>query len=441
MRFYFHALGCKLNQAELEALARRVKAIGHQVVKRPQDADWAIINTCTVTHVAARKSRQLIRQLRRLNPQLRLAVTGCYAQTSAHEVWALDGVELVIANADKERLLEYIPGLAPLTANTSASIFPLCGPGQLGRTRAFVKIQDGCDNRCTYCIVAVARGPQRSRPPTEIVEEVRARALEGYQEVVLTGVHIGAYGRDSAPDAPLPASAGWSLARLVQVILNETPIRRLRLSSIEPWDLSLELLQLWPNPRLCRHVHLPLQSGCDETLRRMGRKYTTQQFAQLVQALRERVPEVSITTDVIVGFPGESDEEFRTSLAFIETMRFARLHVFKYSPRPGTPAFNMPDAIPPPVAQARSEALIALGRRLSLDFHRRFVGHDVEVLFESARRCEGVLLWSGLTDNYLHLSVPATLNLTNVLAKVRCLAASASGLRGELHSFDRHNVL
>ena len=431
MNFYFLALGCKLNQAEIEALARKVEAAGHHVVIEPQDADWAIINTCTVTHIADRKSRQLIRQLHRLNPHLRLAITGCYAQMSAGDVQAIAGVGLVISNADKERLLELILVPMPSTSAVSASTLGFISPGRLGHTRAFVKVQDGCDNHCTYCIVAIARGPQRSRPPAQILDEIRARASEGYQEVVLTGVHIGAYGRDSASDAPLPATAGWSLARLVRTILDDTSVRRLRLSSVEPWDLSPELLALWPDPRLCRHIHLPLQSGCDETLRRMGRKYTTQQFAQLVGAIRERIPAASITTDVIVGFPGESDKEFEASLAFAEEMRFSRLHVFKYSPRPGTPA-AMLDPIPPPVAQARSDALIALGRRLSLDFHSQFIGADVEVLCESARESDGGRLWSGLTDNYLRVSALAEGNLANTLVTVRCLAADETGLRGEM---------
>ena len=434
MNFYFLALGCKLNQAEIEALARQVKAAGHQVVTEPRKADWAIINTCTVTHVAARKSRQLIRHLRRVNPRLRLAVTGCYAQMSAAEVQAIEGVELVASNADKERLIERILAFEPCTLSVSALASEPISPGHLGHTRAFVKIQDGCDNHCTYCIVTLARGPQRSRPPAQILEEIRARVSEGYQEVVLTGVHIGAYGRDSAPDAPLPATAGWSLARLVRTILEETTVRRLRLSSVEPWDLSPELLALWPNPRLCRHLHLPLQSGCDETLRRMGRRYTTRQFAELVRAARERIPGVSITTDVIVGFPGESDREFEASLAFVEEMRFSRLHVFKYSPRPGTPAALMPNPVPPPVAQTRSEVFIALGRRLSLDFHRQFIGADVEVLFETAQRAGGITLWSGLTDNYLRISAPSEGDLANTLAIVHCLTADEAGLQGELRS-------
>jgi len=449
MNFYLAALGCKLNQAEVEALARKAKALGHRVVDGPENADWAILNTCAVTHIADRKSRQLIRQLHRLNPNLRLAVTGCYAQVSADEARAIEGVHLVVGNADKERIIERILALAT-PASVSNALPPRSGPvGSLGHTRAFVKIQDGCDNHCTYCIVAIARGPQRSRAPAEVLEEVRARLSEGYQEVVLTGVHIGAYGRDSAPGAPLPPQAGWSLSRLVHTILDETAVPRLRLSSVEPWDLSPELLALWPNPRLCRHLHLPLQSGCDDTLRRMGRRYSTEQFERLLTIVRQRIPGISITTDVIVGFPGESEVEFKAGFAFIERMRFARLHVFRYSPRPGTPAANwitsslphsqskarpgpLPTPVPPSVAQLRSEALIALGRRMSLDFHRQFVGTVVQVLCESAQKACGGLSWSGLTDNYLRVSAPAQGNLANTLVMMRCLDADEAGLRGEV---------
>jgi threonylcarbamoyladenosine tRNA methylthiotransferase MtaB len=431
MKIYLTALGCRLNQAEIETLARSVQAAGHHVAARPEEADWAIINTCTVTHIATRKSRQLIRHLRALNPHLRLAVTGCYAQISADELQAIEGVDLIAPNADKGRLVERLLALSPSKGAPPATASS-AAPGLLGHTRAFVKVQDGCDNHCAYCIVAIARGPQRSRPPAEVLSEVRARVAEGYQEAVLTGVHIGAYGRDSAPDAPLAPSAGWSLARLIREILEATTMRRVRLSSIEPWDLSPELVSLWPNPRLCRQVHLPLQSGCDAILRRMGRKYSAQQFEELVGAIRRRVPAASITTDVIVGFRGESEEEHKASLKFVERMRFSRLHVFKYSPRPGTPAANMPGQIPAAVTQARSEAMIALGRRLARDYHGRFVGEEVEVLCESAREEGGMRLWTGLTDNYLRVTLPSSEDLANALVRVRCLTADEAGLRGEL---------
>ena len=439
MNIFLTALGCKLNHAEMEAMARRIESMGHVVVAAPQQAEWAIVNTCAVTHVAARKSRQLIRRLARARPDLRIGVTGCYADLAAGEVRAIHGVRLVVSNRYKDTILESIPGLASRRCGEAVEVLvarrpwavPRASRSPLGRTRAFVKIQDGCDNHCAYCVVALARGPQRSRAPKHILSEIRDRVTEGYQEIVLTGVHIGAYGHDGAANGSLPPSEGWSLARLARAILQNTDVSRLRVSSIEPWDLTPELLSLWPHPRLCRHLHLPLQSGCDDTLRRMGRRYDTRWFERLVTEIRGRIPDSSITTDVMVGFPGESDTEFATTLRFAEEIRFARLHVFRYSRRAGTPAAHMPDQVHPRTAQARSEKLIALGRRMSADFHRQFVDAELEVLFESARD-DGTPVWTGLTDNYLRVSVPAKRDLTNILATVHCLSADETGLRGEL---------
>ena len=435
MNIYLTSLGCKLNQAEVESLARRAEAHGHQVVRDPVLADWAIINTCTVTHIAARKSRQMIRRLHKLNTGLHMAVTGCYAEMSGEEAQHIDGVDLVVPNAYKDQVMERIlalasDGVSPARPRSHGEEAPHRLSG--GHTRAFVKIQDGCDNRCTYCIVTTARGPSRSRLPDKVLAEIRDRLAEGYQEIVLTGVNIGAYARDRISSAPLPRSAGWSLTRLVRAILDETEVPRLRLSSIEPWDLAPDLLDLWANDRLCRHVHLPLQSGCDDVLRRMGRKYATSEFERLVEGIRQYVPDVSITTDVIVGFPGETEAEFGRTASFVERAGLSRLHVFKYSARPGTRAAEMPDQVDPRVVQARSQKLIVLGRRLACAFHTRFIGSDVEVLFEYARDDQGSPVWSGLTDNYLRVSASTDRDLANALATVRCLHADETGLRGDL---------
>ncbi|MFP3895819.1 MAG: tRNA (N(6)-L-threonylcarbamoyladenosine(37)-C(2))-methylthiotransferase MtaB [Anaerolineales bacterium] len=429
--FYLTSLGCKLNQAEVESLSRRAEALGHEVVAYPQDADWAIVNTCTVTHVAARKSRQLIRGLHRENEGLKVAVTGCYAEISPQELKDIEGVDLVVSNAHKDKIVECILSQEgeEWPQVTTAAARP---PWRLehGHTRAFVKIQDGCDQHCAYCIVTIARGPSVSRPPDEVVGEVALRIEEGYNEVVLTGVNIDAYGRDRVGEAPF-LKEDWSLARLVRTILERTDIPRLRLSSLEPWDMMPEILGLWPDERLCRHLHLSLQSGCDETLRRMGRQYTTADFARFMRSIRCRIPEVSITSEVIVGFPGETEEEFAESAAFIERMGFARLHVFRYSPREGTRAAEMSDQVDPRVAKARSKCLRDLGRRMTLDFHRRFVHRDVEVLFESRYREEDAVKWSGLTDNYLRVTVPSEEDLENTFGIVHCLRADEEGLEGE----------
>jgi threonylcarbamoyladenosine tRNA methylthiotransferase MtaB len=344
-------------------------------------------------------------------------------------------VALVLANAHKERVLESILALEGQT-DLSAGDGCCLGIGRerlpLGHTRALIKIQDGCDNRCAYCIVSRARGPQRSRRPEDVLAEIKARCAEGYQEAVLTGVNIGAYGHDSAAEGPLPPQMGWSLARLVQVILEETPLPRVRLSSVEPWDLPSEMLDLWVNPRLCRHLHLPLQSGCDETLKRMNRRTTTAAFGRLVAAVRQRVPEIGLTTDIIVGYPGETDSEFAATLAFVESVQFTRLHVFRYSRREHTRAAILPEQVPAPVAQERSAVLVAVGKRLALQYHRRFVGREVVVLLESARQEGGVVLWSGLSDNYLRVTVPAVGDLANTFVRVVCTMADETGLSGEL---------
>ena len=435
MNVYLTALGCKLNQAEVDALARRFAREGHRVVADPVEADWAVVNTCAVTHVAARKSRQLLRQLRRAQPAVRIAVIGCYGETDPARAAALAGVECVVPNAAKDEVVARV--LARMDgAGLQEASEPVVGarhqPPAARRTRALVKVQDGCDNACTYCVVRLARGAQRSRPPEDVLADVAARVAEGYQEVVLTGVHIGAYGRDSAPGAPLPPERGWSLARLVGEVLRSAPPTRLRLSSIEPWDLTPELLALWEDPRLCRHLHLPLQSGCDATLRRMARRYSVGAYRELVGAVRERIPDVALTTDVIVGFPGETDAQFRESYAFVEEIAFSRLHVFRYSPRPGTIAAEAPDPVSPPVAQERGRALARLGRDLARRYHRRLVGRELTVLFEASREGPDGSVWSGLTDTYVRVTAPSVDDLHNALRGVHCEGADASGVWGRI---------
>jgi len=440
MNVYVTSVGCKLNQAEMEDVARRALAAGLEVVEDPAAADWAVVNTCAVTHVAARKCRQLIRGLRRRHPDLRVAVTGCYVGAPDGALDALEGVDLLVPNGAKEDLLDRLLSAAGEALAPQAGS-PARGRPPGGHTRAFVKIQDGCDNRCTYCYVRLARGAQRSRAPEDVLAEIRRRLDEGYREVVLTGVHIGAYGRDSAPGAPLPAAAGWSLARLVGEVLARTDVPRLRLSSIEPWDLDEALLGLLSHPRLCRHVHLPVQSGSDRVLRRMGRPYDVAYLVDLAARLRARAPEVSLTTDLMVGFPGETDADAAATHDLAERLALSRLHVFTYSPRPGTPAAEMPGRVAPPVAAARSRALIDLGRRLAEAYHARFVGRTLDVLCETREAGEGGALWSGLSDNYCRVRIPAPAeagapgSLANRLVRVRCLAADDAGLDGDLLAY------
>ncbi len=403
MRVRIDSIGCRLNIGEAEHLARALAGVGHCIVGPGEAADLMVFNSCAVTHVAARKSRKLIRHWRRANPTAALVVTGCYAELSPGEVAAL-GVDLVVGNQHKDelpRLLEEAGILHDAQVLPAPDAFPLQPDGAPaangnGRTRAFVKVQDGCDNRCTFCIVTVARGASRSRAVSEIVAEIHELVDGGYREAVLSGVHLGSYGHDH--------NGQEGLLEMVRAILDETAIPRLRLSSLEPWDLGADFFSLWAqDPRLLPHVHLPLQSGCDETLRRMARRTDQASFRALVLQAREAVPELSITTDIIVGFPGESEAEFETSLSFVEEMEFAKLHVFRYSPRDGTAAATMPGRVPPPVAQQRSNRMHALGAVCESRFKARFIGRTVAVLWESAEPRPECVRWSGLTGNYIRV--------------------------------------
>jgi threonylcarbamoyladenosine tRNA methylthiotransferase MtaB len=429
-----------LNQSEIEALGRGFVQAGYQWVQACEEADLCVVNTCTVTQAADSTSRKVIRQLRRANPTAQLIVTGCYAEMCPQEIEAIGGVDVIVGNEDKERLVELAGRLVDWETgksvdsetrkfvirdsdNTNLRIYESTNLPvyQLGHTRAFVKIQDGCNNRCAYCIVSLARGRERSRPGGEILAEIEALVAAGCKEVVLTGVHIGGYGRD----------LGTGLGQLVEDILVKTAVPRLRLSSIEPWDLEPSLLPLWENPRLCRHLHLPLQSGCDATLQRMGRRYTTSQYADLVATARRSIPDLAITTDVIVGFPDETAEEFAASLSFVEKMEFARTHVFKYSARPGTAAAEMPHQVPFAEKKERSEAMLELARENSQRFWQEFVGRKMEVLWES--RCkDDRQAWSGLTDNYIRVMTSSELNLGNTITSTKLVGLVKGGMCGEV---------
>ena len=424
MKIYVSSLGCKLNQSEMDSLAGQLAASGHEVVDSAARADLCVLNTCAVTHVAAQKSRQALRRLHRDNPQARLIATGCYAELEPEALESLPGVDRVVGNPEKERLGNLI--------GASAAWRKDLGPGAhipRTRTRALVKIQNGCDNACTYCIIHVARGPQHSRPADEILAEVRALLADGYQEIVLTGVHIGAYGRDRQRE---PAET--DLWRLVSRILSETDVPRLRLSSIEPWDLSDQAFQLWDDPRLCRHLHLPLQSGCNATLRRMARRYTTGEFEAWVAAARAAVPDLAVTTDVIVGFPGETEDEFAQSLDFVQRIEFSRTHVFPFSARAGTPAEKMPDHVSPQVKAQRARAMRKLTSISQLAFSQSYIGRTLDVLWEAERERQEGTFWSGLTDNYLRVYARNSADLANRLVPARLVATAGNNLLGEIET-------
>jgi threonylcarbamoyladenosine tRNA methylthiotransferase MtaB len=429
MRIRLEALGCRLNTSEVESLARRFVAAGHQVVGPDEPADVCVLNTCTVTHIAARKSRQEARRLKRTHSGAALVVTGCYAELEPDQAAAL-GVDMVVGNRDKECIVELVEARWGAQFPTSDLQLPasnLQSPifNYSPRTRAFLKVQEGCDNRCTFCIVTIARGEARSQPADDVLAEVRSLVAAGYQEVVLSGVHLGSYGHDRGDRR--------GLYHLVERLLNETDVPRLRLSSLEPWDLDVDFFGLWESPRLGRHLHLPLQSGCDATLRRMARRTTAAAFADLVAAARAAIPDLSVTTDMIVGFPGETEAEFAASLAFVNALALTKLHIFRYSPRAGTVAALMRDQVPLAVVAERSQRMHALNDRLEHTFRRRFVGRTMDVLWETCQPGrDGTLEWDGLTDNYLRVLAPGGPGLHNVVTPVRLVADGPDGLMGQL---------
>jgi threonylcarbamoyladenosine tRNA methylthiotransferase MtaB len=426
---YLQSLGCRLNQSELEHLVSRFAAVGHVAVDDPARADFCVVNTCAVTAEAERKSRHHARTLARTNPQAPIAIIGCYATLAPQQCAVLPGVAWVLPNAEKGRTVEIVTGsslppahLLTPTPNVGGSGHREEGvrSGRL-RTRAFVKVQDGCDNHCTYCVVRLLRGSARSRPVSDIVAEVQALVVAGCQEAVLSGVNLSSYGRD------LEVPGG--VQTLVETLLRHTDLPRLRLSSLEPWDLDEAFFGLWENQRLCRQLHLPLQAGCDETLRRMGRRIATAEFARLIESARAAIPDLAVTTDVIVGFPGEDEVAFRASHDFVAAMEFARVHVFHYSSRPGTAAVRFSGQVPRKVRSARARAMRGLGAQQESRFRQRFVGREMAVLWE--RRQRGGL-WSGLTDNYLRVVSPATADLHNRITATRLLAAQSGHLVGEV---------
>ena len=439
MKIHLHTIGCRLNQAEIETMARQLAAGGHDVTADAAEADTVILNTCAVTAEAARDARNLTRRFARANPAVGIVLTGCYATLAADELAPLPGVARVVGNADKAT----IPLLLDPTLPADAPLFdrePLAretAAGSIGRTRGFIKVQDGCDNRCTFCVTTIARGAGVSRPLAEVVAEVQAFANAGYQEVVLSGVHLGSYGRD------LGRPAG--LRELVAALLADTDVARIRLSSLEPWDVGVGddargFFDLWANPRLLPHLHLPLQSGSDRVLRRMARRTTRVAFRALADEARAAIPDLNLSTDLIVGFPGETDEEFAETLEYVESLAFGRLHVFSYSPRPGTAAAKMGAQVPGPVKKARAARLIALGERLSTAFHARYHGATRPVLWEMAAGAEpDGLRWVGYTDNYIRVTAVGPADLMNRVMSTRLRRATAVGMAGEIQSTNEFN--
>jgi len=423
MNVYLDMVGCRLNQSELENYARQFRFAGHTLVSSPESADLVVINTCTVTSAAASDSRQKVRQAARLGSG-RIVLTGCWAALNASEAARLPGVSQVVSNDTKDDLVSIVLDLpAEDFRHPSSQRGPI--PGSRLRTRAFIKVQDGCDNFCTYCVTRLARGAGRSLQVKRVLADIHSALEGGAQEIVLTGVHLGSWGTDFVQ--PL------HLTDLIIAILSETDTPRLHLSSLEPWDITPAFFTLWQNPRLCRHLHLPLQSGCEATRRRVGRRSTPQAFADLGSEARQLIPGISITTDIITGFPGETEEEFNQSSAFIAEMQFSGGHVFTFSPRPGTAAAHMPLQVPHGTAKKRSAYLRSLLRTSASNFRQSYFGQQVQVLVEKAAPC-GENQWelSGLTENYLRVVIHHSLPCHNQLVVARVTGLQQDILTGEL---------
>jgi len=423
---FLTTLGCRLNEAEISHWGRAFESRGHTVVRVPQAAQIMVINTCAVTSEAARKSRKFINGLHRLNPDARLVVTGCYSELEPSVAASLAGVDLVVGNKAKDLLVDEV------IDNIDVDSMPVLAEQpdsshvyREARTRAFIKVQDGCRNRCTFCIVTIARGDERSSSIEDLVTEVNALATNGYREAVLTGVHLGGYGRD----------IGTDLYTLVDTLLRETNIPRIRLSSLEPWDLPEGFAKLWSDPRLMPHLHLPLQSGSDSVLKRMARRCSVDSFGELVSSFRATIPGVTITTDLIVGFPGETDEEWAETMSTVQRIRFAHMHIFSYSRREGTTAARMPGHLSKNVRRARSREMHALASRMKREHLERFVGTTRDVLWEGSG--EPTLEPSGTrffgyTDNYLRV---ATIVPTSTDLKNRITGAKLARIADDGHHF------
>lgn len=418
MNIYLKALGCRLNEAELEGWAREFQSAGHTLVNQVEEAQLTVLNTCAVTREAVRKSRKTINRLRRENPTGKLVVSGCFVSTGEAGNAADLGVDMFIDNRQKASLV------AKVTERWQIPIMPegatLPNESSLfarNRQRAFIKIQDGCRYRCSYCIVTVARGDENSRSIKEIIEQINDFDNSGIKEVVLTGVHVGGYGSDIQT----------SLTSLVKEILTHTSIPRIRFASVEPWDLGDGFFELFDNKRLMPHMHLPIQSGSDTVLRRMSRRCHTTEFASLVEQARAQHPGFNITTDIIVGFPGETDAEWQETLAFVDTVSFGHIHIFSYSPRTGTKAAGMANQIEEPLKKQRSAELHQLAKQQKVQFLQNQIGNTARVLWESKTNDYHY----GYTENYTRVAVPA--NSSNIENTITCCRLDKVAAEGHNH--------
>ena len=424
----FHTLGCKVNQYETEAMEEMFKEKGYKIVDNHQLADIYIINTCTVTNMGDRKSRQFMRRARKLNKDAVIAAVGCYSQVSPEEVENIEEVDLVIGTTNRDKIVE----LCELARESSDKInivedirmfkeFEEINIDNLkSKTRAYIKIQDGCNQFCSYCIIPYARGPIRSRELSDIIEESKRLSEKGFKEIVLTGIHVESYGKDLEDLA---------LIDVIEKVAKVDGIERIRLSSVEPRLITKEFLErARATGKLCDHFHLSLQSGSESTLKRMNRKYSKEEYRDNVALIREYMPDAGITTDIIVGFPGEDDREFEESYNFARDIGFSRVHVFKYSKRDGTPAASMKEQVDGNIKNTRSESLIQLGEKMAGEFMENLVGRELSVLFEEDETGDTCI--EGYTTNYIRVRIADT-SLKGQIVKVKIVGIDEDVLLGE----------
>lgn len=411
----FITLGCKVNLYDTEAMAELFTEKGYEVVDFEEYADVYLINTCTVTNLGDKKSRQMIRRAKRINPNSVVVATGCYAQVASEEVAKIEGINIVIGTKNRSEIVETVENYVTENGvvNNVSDIMgekefePLQISRLTNRTRAYIKIQEGCNRYCTYCIIPYARGPIRSRKPEEVVEEVKKLAENGFKEVVLTGIHVASYGLDLG---------NITLADIIEKVHSVDGIERIRFSSMEPLAIDNEFVaRMSKLPKVCDHYHLSLQSGCNRTLKRMNRKYNAEQYAEACERLRNAFPNVAITTDIIVGFPDETEEDFKESLAFAERMKLDKIHTFPYSPKKGTPAAKMKNQISGDVKSQRSKEMIDLSDKMNIDFLNNNIGKTVPVLFEDMENG----FWQGHTTNYIKVLAKSDENLNNKIVDVK----------------------
>ena len=429
----FYTLGCKVNQYETDAMLEMFKKDGYEQVDSEDFADVYVINTCTVTHMSDRKSRQYIRRMKKKNPVSIIAVVGCNSHVSPEEILEVEEVNLVMGTNERRQIVDEIKKLQSNNVKKVSTVDDIMKVRAFeeieisqtnGKTRAFMKIQDGCDRFCTYCIIPYARGGKiRSRDLESIVTEATNLAKKGYKEIVLTGIHVASYGKDIKDE-------DINLLTVIKKINEIDEIKRIRLSSVEPILFTKEFIEeVKKMPKLCPHYHLSLQSGCDETLKRMNRRYTTKEYKEIVNMIRDNIKDVAITTDVIVGFPGETNQEFENTYEYLKDLGLTQMHIFKYSPRKGTPASEMENQIDPQVKQLRSDRLLNLDRENFRNFANKYLEKEVEVLFE-----KGIddTTYEGLTPNYIRVVVKSNNDIQGKILKTKIIKINDDYTEGVL---------